>query len=274
MSITDPVDNGTLGNKFERLVEIMRILRSPDGCPWDREQTTESLRPFILEEAYEVVEAINESDISSLRSELGDYIFEAVFLAQICSEDNVFRIEDSIDCVCEKLIRRHPHVFGSDSSEKDLTVQDVKENWEEIKSNEKQAAGEIPHLLSGIPKVLPALLRAYRLGKRTAIIGFDWTVTNQVIDKVEEELSELRAAIETDTSSTTEEELGDLLFTVANLSRHLGLDPEQALNKANTKFTKRFNEMENYFRENNRELRDVSDKEMEIVWEKIKKELK
>ena len=118
MSITDPLDNGTLGKKFERLVEIMRILRSPDGCPWDREQTTESLRPFILEEAYEVVEAINESDISSLRSELGDYIFEAVFLAQICSEDNVFRIEDSIDCVCEKLIRRHPHVFGSDSSEK------------------------------------------------------------------------------------------------------------------------------------------------------------
>tara|TARA_Y100000588_G_scaffold389769_1_gene493418 strand:+ start:133 stop:957 length:825 start_codon:yes stop_codon:yes gene_type:complete len=273
MSIIPPIDNGTLGEKFERLVEIMRILRSPDGCPWDREQTPQSLRPFILEEAYELVEAIDVSDISSLRSELGDYIFEAVFLAQICSEENAFRIEDSIDCVCEKLIRRHPHVFDSDISEEAITSQDVKKKWEEIKNNEKQAAGETPHLLSGIPKVLPALLRAYRMGKRTSTIGFDWPITSQVIDKVEEELSELRTAIEADKSSEIEEELGDLLFTVANLSRHLGLDPEQALNKANIKFTKRFNELENYFRENQKELRDVSDKDMEIAWEKIKKEL-
>ena len=267
-----PDDGLTLaGQQFQRLVEIMRTLRSPEGCRWDREQTLESLRPFVLEETYEVVDAIDRADPEALRDELGDFLLEAVFLAQISSERGDFEIADSLEAVCMKLVRRHPHVFGDDTGPRaTMTAGDVKRRWEEIKAEEQQAAGRAPSLLGTIPEGLPSLLRAYRLGRRAAIVGFDWPSVEGVDAKVDEELAELHAARARGSAAAVEEELGDLLFALANLARHLDIDPESALRAANRKFTTRFSALETRLRDRGIELRDATLEEMEAEWQRVK----
>ena len=265
-----PSGAGNAGARLDRLVEIMRTLRSPDGCPWDREQTLESLRPFVIEEAYEVVDAIDRGDLPGLCDELGDLVFEAVFLAQLCAEDGRFTLADALDAAAAKLIRRHPHVFGEDARSDAMTSDDVKRRWEQIKAAERDAAGQPPGLLGGIPGALPALLRAYRIGRRTATVGFDWERPADVLDKVREELSEVEAAVQREAPDAVEEELGDLLFSVANLARHLGVEPEAALSGANRKFTRRFAALEQHFRAAGRALRDVPADELDQAWNRIK----
>ena len=265
----------TAGARFERLVEIMRTLRSPGGCAWDREQTVASLRPFVLEEAYEVVEAMDRNDRAALCEELGDLLLEAVFVAQICAEDGDFTIADAADAVTAKLIRRHPHVFGDgvagDGSAGDLSPVEVKRQWERIKREERAGApADRATLLDGIPEALPSLLRASRIGARAANVGFDWDEAEQVIDKADEEMAELRDAIATGGRAQVEEELGDLLFTIANAARKLRVDPESALRTANTKFTRRFRAVERRLEDRGRSLHDASPDELEREWQAVK----
>ena len=265
----------TAGARFERLVEIMRTLRSPGGCAWDREQTVASLRPFVLEEAYEVVEAMDRNDRAALCEELGDLLLEAVFVAQICAEDGDFTIADAADAVTAKLIRRHPHVFvdgvAADGSAGDLSPVEVKRQWERIKREERAGApADRATLLDGIPEALPSLLRASRIGARAANVGFDWDEAEQVIDKADEEMAELRDAIATGGRAQVEEELGDLLFTIANAARKLRVDPESALRTANTKFTRRFRAVERRLEDRGRSLQDASPDELEREWQAVK----
>ena len=272
----EPPETASLGAYLDRLVEIMRILRSPDGCPWDREQTLASLRPFVLEEAYEVLDAIDADDTTALRDELGDFVFEAVFLAQLCSEDGHFTLADALGSAADKLVRRHPHVFAvaedRQTGRETRSAADVKRRWEEIKAAEQQSVGQQPRLLGGLPAALPALLRAYRMGRRAATVGFDWEQPETVIEKVDEELGELKEAIAQRTAGTIEEELGDLLFAVANLGRHLRVDPEGALRQANRKFETRFTELERRFQERGQALRETTLDQMEAEWQQIKRD--
>ena len=265
----------TAGDRFDRLVQIMRRLRSPDGCAWDREQTLASLRPFVLEEAYEVVDAIDRGDRTALCDELGDLLLEAVFVAQICAEASAFTIADATDAVVAKLVRRHPHVFGgsdteTDAGRRDLSPAEVKEQWERIKTRERAGTPERATLLDGIPEALPSLLRASRIGARTANVGFDWDEPGAVIDKVDEELAELRQAVASADPTHIEEELGDLLFTVANLARKLRVDPESALRAANGKFTRRFRAIEQRLAARGRALHDATPEELEREWQAVK----
>jgi len=239
------------GARFDRLVEIMHTLRGPEGCPWDREQTLQTLRPFVLEETCELLDAIDAGDMASTREELGDVVFEAVFLAELCAEERHFTIADSVQAVIDKLIRRHPHVFTPDGhplpKNTTITATGVKAQWNDIKADERLEAGK-PHraTLDGVPRALPALLRADQLGCRAAATGFDWPRAADVLDKIDEEARELREAVTGDgaTSATAEEELGDLLFAMANLARKLGIAPETALRRACDKFQDRFESME------------------------------
>ena len=268
----------TAGSRFDRLVEIMRTLRAPGGCPWDREQTLASLRPFVLEETYEVLEAIESGTPANLREELGDYLFEAVFLGQMSEEAGHFSIGDAIDTICDKLIRRHPHVFAREAGEDALSSTQVLERWETIKARERAAAGQSAKTktkttLSGVPKTLPSLLRAYEISARAATVGFDWTKAGDVLDKIEEEVAEVRHEIESGATgdlSRAEEEMGDLLFAIANLSRKLGIEPEAALRRANDKFTARFDQMERNFAARTQSLSDATLEEMEAEWERVK----
>ncbi len=255
---------------FQRLLMLMEKLRSPDGCAWDREQTLKSLRPFIIEETYEVVDAIDRQDVDSLRDELGDYLLEAVFVAQICFENGAFHIAESLDAICDKLVRRHPHVFGQNETRLKLSANQVRTQWEQIKASEQTDKGRAPSLIGGIPSALPGLLRAYRLGRRTATVGFDWADLKDIDAKVQEELVELAEARKSEIHESVEEELGDLLFTIANLARHLDVEPEAALQKANQKFSKRFEQLETAFKQRKQALRDVSAEDLEIEWERIK----
>ena len=254
----------------------MRALRAPDGCPWDREQTQASLRPFVLEETYEVLEAIESGSPAQLCEELGDFLFEAVFLAQIADERGEFTIADAIDAICDKLVRRHPHVFARDAGAPSLTSGQVIEKWETLKAREREAAGRPAKqktTLSGVPKTLPALLRAYEVSARAAAVGFDWARAKDVLDKIEEEVAELRHEVESGATgdlSRAEEEMGDLLFAIANLSRKLGIEPEAALRRANEKFTKRFEAMEGAFAERGTPLSGASLEAMEAEWERVK----
>src|SRR5687767_13350044 len=221
------------GEEFQKLVDIMARLRAPGGCPWDREQTIESLRGFVLEETYEVLDAIDRGDHDALRGEIGDFIFEGVFLAQVEADEGRFTVADSLHHINEKLIRRHPHIFG-DTAGVD-TPGKVVEQWEQIKAREQQTAGEKKSLLKGVPRALPSLLRAHEIGTRVAAVGFDWAKTDDVIGKIEEEVAEIREA-KNEGRERTEEEMGDLLFSIAQLARQLGFDAESALRKANEKF--------------------------------------
>jgi tetrapyrrole methylase family protein / MazG family protein len=264
------------GERFERLLDIMRALRAPNGCPWDREQTQASLRPFVLEETYEVLEAIEAGSPAQLCEELGDFLFEAVFLAQISEERGEFSIAHAIDGICDKLIRRHPHVFARQPGEARLTSGQVLENWETLKARERAEGGkeaQTKTTLSGVPKTLPSLLRAYEISARAATVGFDWAKTEDVLDKIDEEVAEVRREVEagaTGDLSRAEEEMGDLLFAIANLSRKLGIEPEAALRRANDKFTTRFGAVERSFAERGRALSDASLEEMEEEWQRVK----
>ena len=265
------------GLRFERLLEIMRALRAPDGCPWDREQTHASLRPFVLEETYEVLEAIEHGAPAQLCEELGDFLFEAVFLARISEERGEFTIADAIDAICDKLVRRHPHVFARGSDDAALTSGQVIEKWETLKARERAEAGLEPAAskttLSGVPKTLPALLRAYEISARTAAVGFDWAKAGDVLDKIEEEVAEVRREVESGATgdlSRAEEEMGDLLFAIANLSRKLGIEPEAALRRANDKFAARFDAVEHAFARQGKPLSEATLAEMEDEWQRVK----
>lgn len=264
---------------FARLVELVRVLRSPEGCPWDREQTLQSLRPFVLEETYEVLDALDRDDRHALREELGDFIFEGVLLAQLCAESGDFTVADSLHAISDKLVRRHPHVFGepagggADERPRPTTPDEVVERWEDLKARETSAKGERRTALGGVPKVLPALLRTHEIGIRAAAVGFDWERASDVVAKIEEEVAELRAELGSDAPGSperAEEEMGDLLFAIANLSRKLGIEPESALRKANDKFTRRFTAMEARLRAGGRSLASFSLQQMEDEWSRVK----
>jgi MazG family protein len=265
------------GEGFDRLVDIMRTLRSPDGCPWDREQTQASLRPFVLEETYEVLEAIESGSPSQLCEELGDFLFEAVFLAQIADERGEFTIADAIEAICDKLVRRHPHVFAREAGDASLTPGQVVEKWETLKAREREASGQPATkpktILSGVPRTLPSLLRAYEVSARAAAVGFDWAQARDVLDKIEEEVTELRREVESGATghlSRAEEEMGDLLFAIANLSRKLGIEPEAALRRATDKFTSRFDAVEQAFTSRGESMSDATLEQMEAEWQEVK----
>jgi MazG family protein len=265
---SDRLPQSSAGEEFQKLVDIMARLRGPDGCPWDREQTLESLRGFVLEETYEVLDAIDRADHDDLRGEIGDLLFEGVFLAQIETDESRFTVADSLRHISEKLIRRHPHIFGS--TEGIDTPGAVVEQWEQIKATEQQSKGQKKALLAGVPRAMPSLARANEIGTRVAAVGFEWEKTEDVITKIEEEVAELREASVHESHARAEEEMGDLLFSIANLSRRLGIDPESALRKANEKFTKRFTELEAIFEERGESIHDATLEQMEAVWAQVK----
>jgi MazG family protein len=256
------------GEEFQKLVDIMARLRGPGGCPWDREQTLESLRGFVLEETYEVLDAIDRADHDDLRGEIGDLLFEGVFLAQIETDEERFTVADSLRHISDKLVRRHPHVFGAGSGVS--TPEQVVEQWEQIKAGEQQSRGEKKALLAGVPKSMPALARANEISARVAAVGFDWARTDDVIAKIEEEVAELREAAAHESRERAAEEMGDLLFSIANLARKLGIEPESALRKANEKFTTRFTALEDVFEQRGASVHDATLDEMENVWQAVK----
>jgi tetrapyrrole methylase family protein/MazG family protein len=259
----------TAGPKFQHLVEIMARLRSPGGCPWDREQTFESIKPYTLEETYEVLDAIDRRDWPNLAEELGDFILQAVFYAQMAAEQNLFQIDDALDAINRKLVRRHPHVFGDESAE---TSGDVKRIWGEVKAAEKKAQGKTPEtLLGGVPRALPALVEAQQIAGKAASVGFDWENPEQVIDKLHEELAEFNEARRNAAHSELEDELGDMLFVIVNLARFVKVDPEQALRRTNAKFRERFGHIERKLAEQGKTLEQATIDEMEALWQEAKR---
>jgi tetrapyrrole methylase family protein/MazG family protein len=269
------------GAWFERLVKLQARLRAPNGCPWDVEQTHLTLRTYLVEEAYEVLEALQSGDDAKFAEELGDLLLQVVFHAQIATEEKRFTAADVVREIHQKMVRRHPHVFGEKRA-KDAS--EVLKNWEQIKAEERRAqksqqgAGENEtaqqqapaSLLDGIPHTLPAVMQGYQLTRRASRIGFDWDDVEGVIAKLQEELSELGAARIIQSSKQIEDELGDVLFAAVNLARFLKVDPEIALKRTNAKFISRFREMERLARASGRTLADVPRSEMELLWEQAK----
>jgi tetrapyrrole methylase family protein / MazG family protein len=254
-------------SEINRLLEIMRKLRAPDGCPWDREQTVETLKPYAVEEVYEVIDAIDRGDLEDHCEELGDLLLQVVFQAQLREEAGAFNFEDVAKSISDKLVRRHPHVFG------DVNVADadeVLENWNAIKAGEKAGKAPSESILDKVPKHLPALLKAHDLQKQAAKVGFDWPDVNQVLVKVEEELGELREAIAGGDQAHAREELGDLLFALANVGRHLGGNAEQMLQDGNHKFQTRFREVEKRVAETGKRMEDCSLQELDRIWDLVK----
>ncbi len=259
-----------------RLLEIMAALRTPEtGCPWDLEQDFASITPYTLEEAYEVVDAIERGDLTDLRDELGDLLLQVVFHARMAEEQGAFAFGDVVEAITKKLIRRHPHVFGST---RDLSPEEVKSLWDSIKAEEKAERraerarmGASPEaneagFLGGIPTALPALTRAQKLTAKAAKVGFDWPDATQVIDKIHEELDEVKEAASSKNRDRIEDEIGDLLFSVTNLARHFEIDPERALRRTNAKFERRFRAVEHGLNEQDRNLDEASLEEMERLW--------
>lgn len=257
------------GDAISELLRVMARLRGPDGCPWDREQTLQTLRTFLVEETYELLEAIDSGDDRHLKEELGDLLLEVVFLCQICVEQGLFGFEEVAQGVIDKLTRRHPHVFGGASA---ATATEAIQKWEGIKNQERAAAGNGDvSLLAGVPANLPALLRAHRLSSKAGMAGFDWDGPASVCDKASEELAEFREALASGNREKIQEEMGDLLFVMANLGRHLGIDPEMALQGANRKFTSRFGHVERGLRDRGKAPHTSSLTEMEVLWDEAKR---
>jgi tetrapyrrole methylase family protein/MazG family protein len=255
-------------SSFAKLVAIMARLRAPDGCPWDREQTHATLKPYLLEEAYEALEAIDAEDDAELCKELGDVLLQVVFHAQIAAEEGRFGIEEVGRAIVDKLVRRHPHVFAD--VEVDGADQ-VLQNWEQIKKQERREQGQqAPSLLEGIPAQLPALMRAQRIQARVARQGFDWDQITGPLAKVEEEFAELRQAWETGGAAAIEDEFGDLLFALVNTGRFLKVDPEQALRASVDKFERRFRALEEEVQASGREIAELSLEELDQIWDKVK----
>jgi len=253
---------------LEKLHQITSQLRDPEkGCPWDKEQTFESIAHCAIEEAYEVVEAIENKDYEAFKNELGDLLFQVAFHSNIAEEMNLFTFDDVVDSITTKLINRHPHVFS------DLSIEDSKaqtDHWEKIKIEERKQKHGMNSILDDIGTNQPALNIAYKIGKRARSVGFDWNNVGGVIDKIEEEIEELKVAINSGNQSNIEEEAGDLLFSVVSLSRHTSIDPESALRKANKKFDQRFRSMERALKESNREFSHMTERELDKLWENVK----
>jgi ATP diphosphatase len=246
------------------LLEVMRRLRAPDGCPWDRAQSFATIAPYTIEEAYEVASVIADNDLKSLPGELGDLLFQVVFHARMAQDAGLFDFGDVVEAVTAKMIRRHPHVFGTDEAKADAASQ--KDFWEKLKENERTVAGQTG-LLDDVASALPALMRAEKLQRRASSVGFDWNDADLVIEKIAEEAREVAAAT---TQAEREEEIGDLLFVVANLARHLKVDPEAALRSANAKFTRRFRHIETSLAAKGVKPGAASLEEMEALWQDAK----
>ncbi len=294
----------TTGERFQRAVAIMERLRGPGGCPWDREQTFDTIKPYTLEETYEVLEAIDQRDWEELKSELGDLLLQVLFYAEMAQEEGHFSIDDVLDRLSNKLVDRHPHVFGDVKAE---TSGDVLRNWEALKAEEKKKRLEAgggkkakdenspESVLAGVSSAIPALLEAFKLSSRAAHVGFEWPDIAGLFDKLEEETGELRTelkrfpepgpmppgrgvansrgqTIPEDLRNRMEDEVGDLLFVLVNLARYLSLDPESALRKTNRKFKRRFQWMEEQFRQQGRQLSQATLEEMEAVWQESKRQ--
>jgi MazG family protein len=250
---------------FDELVALMTTLRGPAGCPWDRKQTLPDLKPYVIEEAYEVVEALGSGERSELLEEVGDLLLQAVFIAEITREEGSFDVYDSIGAIHDKLVRRHPHVFaGAEASD----AEQVLVNWEKLKRDERKS--EEKGILSGVPRALPALLRAGRLTEKAARVGFDWRRTEDVFEKLDEEIGELHEAAASGDREKILDEVGDLLFTIANIARKLDVNAEEALQSTNRKFTRRFEAMETKVHGQGRNLDQLSLEEMDALWNEAK----
>ena len=253
--------------QFDRLVDIMARLRGVDGCPWDKAQDHQSLKPYLIEEAYEVIDAIDSGNPDKLAEELGDLLLHIVFHAQIASESDRFDIERICERLSDKLIERHPHIFGEKT---DLTKSQVLDQWEAIKQNNNQNKS----VLDGVPRTLPALLKAYRIQEKVGRLGFDWKEAKEVVAKIKEEIAEFESAFEKNDEKQMHHELGDLLFSLVNISRHLGLRAEEALDDTNSKFIERFKYIEKKLAEKGTSPADSTLEEMDSLWEESKKEIK
>jgi len=257
------------GQKFEQLVSIMARLRAPGGCPWDREQTFDSIKPFLLEETYEVMDAIDARDWEGLSEELGDLLLQFVFFAEMADEAGHFRVEDPIDAINAKLIRRHPHVFADETA---ITEGDVRKRWSEIKDEEKKEKGAAPAgMLDSIPRSVPALVEAQHIASKAAGAGFDWPNIHEVLAKLDEERTEFEAVMADGPHEKVEDELGDLLFVIVNLARFVKVDPEQALRRTNAKFRKRFAHVEEGLAGRGKKFDETSIEEMEELWQEAKR---
>ena len=252
---------------FEKLVSIVKQLRSEDGCPWDKKQTRNSLMPYFLEEVYEVIDSIDNNDLTTLPEELGDVLFHIILQTEVAEENDEFNLDQVLNMINEKLIRRHPHVFGNENAK---TLSQIKQNWETIKEKEKIRESR----LDGVPIALPSLLKAQRVQQKASYVGFDWDNKDEVWEKVFEEIQELREAESQGNKDLVEEEMGDLFFTLVNLCRFLDISSEDSLRKSINKFTMRFKYLEKVIKQQNKKLDDVDFSELNEIWEKGKKILK
>jgi tetrapyrrole methylase family protein/MazG family protein len=250
---------------FDELVQLMTTLRGPQGCPWDRKQTLNTLKPFVIEESYEVVDVIDRNDRDALAEELGDFLLQAVFIAEITREEGSFDVYDAVTAIHDKLVRRHPHVFSDVQAD---NAEQVLVNWEKQKNEERKA--ENKSVLAGVPQSMPALLRASRLTEKAARVGFDWRHTEDVFAKLEEEIGELKEAIDSGEESKVHDEVGDLFFTLANIARKLNVNAEEALQSSNRKFTRRFESMERAVRERGQNLDQLTLETMDALWDEAK----
>lgn len=256
------------GEKFAELVKVMARLRAPGGCPWDRKQTFDTIKAYTLEETYEVMDAIERRDWPALVEELGDLLLQPVFLAEIASEEGSFTICDSLDAINQKLVRRHPHVFGDAKAD---TAEDVKQRWDEIKTREKGERTQARSVLEGVPRNVPALVEAEKISTHAAGVGFEWPDVSGVLEKLQEEAAELARAKNSGDAQHIEHEIGDVLFTVVNLARFLKVDPEQALRSTNARFRKRFGHVEREIRESGQNIEDVPLERLEELWQEAKR---
>jgi len=263
LTMTESNQHKSIGDSLSQLIEIVEKLRAPGGCPWDRDQTQASLLPYFLEEIYEVIESVEERNMELLKEELGDILLHVVFQASIGKENEDFTLQDSLNCVNEKLVRRHPHVFADAKAEGPFHA---KQNWEAAKHDEKKRESR----LDGVPGTLPALTRSQRLQEKASYAGFDWKKVEQVWEKVHEEIGELKEAEEKGVTQQIEEEIGDTLFSIVNLSRFLGISAETALRKTNRKFTTRFALVEEELKKRGKTVEDSSLEEMDEIWNVIK----
>ena len=255
---------GEVGNQFEELVKIVSELRAPDGCPWDREQTNQSLLPYFIEEAYELIESVDEKNWENVKEELGDLLLHVVFQGSIAEQDGKFQLVESLITVNEKLISRHPHVFGDAQADEAFHA---KQNWEAAKHKEKGRDSR----LDGVPKNLPALVRAQRLQQKASYAGFDWDKVEQVWEKIHEEILELKEAQLSNNKKHIEEEIGDVIFAVVNLARFLDISAENSLRKTNKKFINRFKKVEERIKEQGKEIDDATLEEMDSIWNEAKR---
>jgi len=258
-------DVRSAAKRFKQLVDILDVLRSENGCPWDRMQNEKSILDYFLEEVYEAVDALERNDSESFREELGDVLLEVVFFAQIFKEKGIFSIADVVHGINQKMIKRHPHVFGKEKIEDSQSVQ---EEWSRRKKTEKERSS----YFEGLPENAPALLMAFQIGRLASVQGFDWDKPAEVMEKLQEEVKELEEVVKADDKTRIAEEMGDILFAMANLSRHLEVNPELALRKANLKFIRRFKFIERELEKQGKKVADAGKEEMEILWERAKKD--